>query len=411
MARRVQDRNLESRDARRKLPASGKPYWRAIDKGLHLGYRKGKTGGVWVRRKYLGGQTYQVESIGKADDNQDADGVGVLDFWQAQAKVREKVLQRSNTAYTVAEAVAAYLEMLEGRASHHDATKRMDAFVLPQFGERAVDDLETEEIRKWHRKIAKTPARRRTKAGAEQAYRNADLTDPEVSRQRQASANRCLSFLKAVLNHAWKAGKVKSADAWERVDLFRGVDVPRTRYLSLAEAKRLINASQGDFRKLVRAALETGARYSELGRMRVQDFNNDVGTLHIRKTKRDKDRHIVLTDDGREFFAELVAGRTGSELLLGRKWGTNHQSPLIRRACEQAGIKPPINFHALRHTWASLAVMAGMPLMVVAKNLGHADTRMVQERYGHLSPDFIASEIRAKAPRFGKVEAKVKALQ
>ena len=78
---------------------------------------------------------------------------------------------------------------------------------------------------------------------------------------------------------------------------------------------------------------------------------------------------------------------------------------------EQAGIKPPINFHALRHTWASLAVMAGMPLMVVAKNLGHADTRMVQERYGHLSPDFIASEIRAKAPRFGKVEAKVKALQ
>ena len=161
----------------------------------------------------------------------------------------------------------------------------------------------------------------------------------------------------------------------------------------------------------MRAALETGARYSELGRMRVQDFNNDVGTLHIRKTKRDKDRHIVLTDDGREFFAELVAGRTGSELLLGRKWGTNHQSPLIRRACEQAGIKPPINFHALRHTWASLAVMAGMPLMVVAKNLGHADTRMVQERYGHLSPDFIASEIRAKAPRFGKVEAKVKALQ
>ena len=95
MARAGSGSNLESRDARRKLPASGKPYWRAIDKGLHLGYRKGKTGGVWVRRKYLGGQTYQVESIGKADDNQDADGVGVLDFWQAQAKVREKVLQRS----------------------------------------------------------------------------------------------------------------------------------------------------------------------------------------------------------------------------------------------------------------------------------------------------------------------------
>ena len=140
MARRVRDRNLESRDARRKLPASGKPYWRAIDRGLHLGYRKGKESGVWVRRRYLGGQTYRVESIGKADDNLDADGIDVLDFWQAQAKVREKIASRDATgAYTVAEAVAAYLDMLEGRASHHDATKRMDAFVPDQRLEFFVD--------------------------------------------------------------------------------------------------------------------------------------------------------------------------------------------------------------------------------------------------------------------------------
>jgi integrase len=83
----------------------------------------------------------------------------------------------------------------------------------------------------------------------------------------------------------------------------------------------------------------------------------------------------------------------------------------MKAACKQAGIDPPLNFHALRHTWASLAVMAGMPLMVVAKNLGHSDTRMVQDHYGHLSPDFVASEIRAKAPRFGKVESNVKAIR
>ena len=35
---------------------------------------------------------------------------------------------------------------------------------------------------------------------------------------------------------------------------------------------------------------------------------------------------------------------------------------------------PPINFHGLRHTWASHAVMNGMPLIVVAKNLGHSTT-------------------------------------
>ena len=50
-----------------------------------------------------------------------------------------------------------------------------------------------------------------------------------------------------------------------------------------------------------------------------------------------------------------------------------------------------------RHTWASLAVMAGVPLMVVARNMGHADTRMVERHYGHLAPSYIADAIRAGA--------------
>jgi hypothetical protein len=34
--------------------------------------------------------------------------------------------------------------------------------------------------------------------------------------------------------------------------------------------------------------------------------------------------------------------------------------------------------------------MNGVPLMVVAKNLGHADTRMVEKHYGHLAPSYVA---------------------
>ena len=80
----------------------------------------------------------------------------------------------------------------------------------------------------------------------------------------------------------------------------------------------------------------------------------------------------------------------------------------VRAACERAGITPPINFHALRHTWASLAVMAGMPLMVVARNLGHSSTRMVEAHYGHLAPSYVADEIRRSAPQFGfKSERKI----
>ena len=308
MARRVKDRNLDSRDARRKLKASGKPYWRAIGRGLHVGYRKGKTGGVWVIRRYLGKQAYQLETIAEADDVLDANGREVLDFWQAQEVARRVRQSPKRGAYTVRDAVEAYINRLEGRPSWHDTQKRLEAFVLPAFGDRPVDDLEADEIRNWHRGIAKTLARTRTKAGAEQAYRAGDLTEPETQRKRQASANRCLSLLKAALNQAWRDKRVDSNDAWQRVELFRGVDIPRARYLSVAEAQRLINAAQGDFRILVQAALQTGARYQELARLRVSDFNADSGTLHIRKTKTHKDRHIVLTDEGREFFSQLAVG-------------------------------------------------------------------------------------------------------
>jgi len=43
----------------------------------------------------------------------------------------------------------------------------------------------------------------------------------------------------------------------------------------------------------------------------------------------------------------------------------------------------------------------GVPLMVVAKNLGHTDTRMVEKHYGHLAAGYVADAIRADAPKFG----------
>jgi integrase len=73
-------------------------------------------------------------------------------------------------------------------------------------------------------------------------------------------------------------------------------------------------------------------------------------------------------------------------------------------ANKRAKIDPPINFHGLRHTWASHAVMNGVPLMIVARNLGHSDTRMVEKHYGHLAQSYVADAIRAGAPRFGAVK-------
>jgi integrase len=86
-------------------------------------------------------------------------------------------------------------------------------------------------------------------------------------------------MLKASLNHAYDEGHVASRDAWgRRLAPFEKVEVARVRYLTVAEAERLINGCEADFRALVRAGLETGCRYEELIRLEVCDFNPDAAT-------------------------------------------------------------------------------------------------------------------------------------
>jgi len=54
------------------------------------------------------------------------------------------------------------------------------------------------------------------------------------------------------------------------------------------------------------------------------------------------------------------------------------------------------------------AVMNGMPLMIVARNLGHRDTRMCELHYAHLPPGHVRDAIREGAPKFGfKPDSKV----
>ena len=182
----------------------------------------------------------------------------------------------------------------------------------------------------------------------------------------------------------------------------------RVRYLTVAEAQRLLNACPPDFRNLAQAALQTGCRYGELGRLTVRDFNPDSGTVAILRSKTGRSRHVVLTEEGVAFFSQLCAGRGGGELMLrranGEPWGAANQIALMAEASRRAALVPPVNFHGLRHTYASLSIMNGAPLVVVAANLGHANTKMVEKHYGHLARSFVRDAIRAAAPRFGMVE-------
>jgi integrase len=426
MARKVKDKALDSREARGKLPARGKPFYRSIERGLHLGYRRLKgRAGTWWARHYIGKQAYTVESIGAADDLSDADGVAILSYWQAQTKAREMMVSRAHAAVgktgplTVSEIMegrlgpddkpdfVGYLEFLEtNRKTGSEARYRYEAFIKPTLGNIEVNALTTDQISAWLLALAKKAPRLRTAKGKPQ--RHAELgKDDQAERRRKATANRTLTILKAALNRAWRTKRklVPSDAEWRAVEPFKKVDKSRVEYLTVAKAQRLINASEPDFRRLVQAALQTGCRYGELTRLKVEDFDDDVGTLAINVTKSGQTRHVNLTDEGIKFFRQLCAGREGDQLMLthedGSAWGKSHQGVPMRQACARAKIKPPINFHGLRHTWASLAVMAGVPLLIVARNLGHADTKMCEKHYAHMAPGHVRDEIMRGAPRFG----------
>ncbi|MCZ6894226.1 MAG: tyrosine-type recombinase/integrase [Gammaproteobacteria bacterium] len=416
MARRVKDARLMTSAAREQLKIRSEPYWRAISQGSHLGYRKGKRGGTWVARWRKPDGAYREKRLGKADDALQADGVDVLNFSQAhdaaglffadEARMAHGIAPET---YTVRDAIADYLLNYSGTENGRRSTEySINSHILPKLGDREVSELTTAEIRKWHRDLARTPARIRSSRFKDQQHKPEPRTANQT-RQRRATANRVLTILRAALNYAFREGNAVADDTWRRVEPFRKVEAPLIRYITEDEARRLVNACDDfPFRQLVRAALLTGARYGELTNLEVADFNVAVGSVYIRPGKSGTSRHVSLTDEGAEFFTQVTAGRPNEEVMIqrsdGKIWGHSQQRRRLKAACKRAGINPAIGFHILRHTYGSLLAMQGVPMAVIAAQFGHSDTRMVETHYAHLGPSYVRDTIRSSYPTLGIVE-------
>jgi integrase len=415
MARTARNTSLETRTARARLRIRRTPYFAKIAKGLRLGYYRGSVSGSWIARCYRGAGVYATEALGIADDTLDADGVKVFDYWQAQEHARrwgerqrliaEGMLREGS--YTVANAVTDYLAEIKAEkspAAVQGAKYILDAWILPDLGAIEVEKLTTDRINRWRNKLATQPKRVRSKRTAAEPATRKTADGEDARRARTATANRILTMLKAALNRAFQADRVSSDSAWRKVKPFKRVDEAVVRYLSAAEARRLVRACPEDFRKMVQAALLTGCRYSELARLKCGNFNSDSGTLAIRLSK-GKIRHVVLTDEAKLSFADWIKDKSPSDHVFlrtdGGVWGTSHQKRPLDEASKRAEISPAVNFHILRHTHGSHLAMKGVPMGVIAAQLGHADTRMTEKHYAHLAPSYVAQVIRANFPVLG----------
>ena len=416
MGRQVRDARLETRDARLKLKQRHEPYWRLIHEGLHLGYRKGPRGAVWLVR-YRDGGKYLKKVLGRADDDLDSNADGILNYKLAQTKA----IEASNTSkksapVTVGEAATRYLDWYrENKKAFAETELTVKAHILPTFGETLIGELTTRDVKAWHQKLATLARRRRTGLGKRQQFGEKPKTGDE-KRARKSTANRILTVLKAILNKAFEDELVSDDLAWRRVKPFDNVDEPVVRFLTIPEATRLLNSCPADFRQLATAALFTGARYGELASLKVGSFNADNGNIYLQPSKSGRGRHVPLNAEGLNFFMQVTAGRPTSELVFtkadGKHWGKNHHIRALKDACKKAKIDPAIGFHELRHTYASLLAQAGADLLTISKLLGHADTRITSRHYAHLTDRTLSNAVRTLLPGFGhESDSKVTAIR
>jgi integrase len=411
MSRKARDDRLDTRTARLKLPPRREPYWRTIQEGRAIGYRRlaGGRAGTWIARHYDRVHGRQYQALAAADDLMDADGDRTLDFGQAQEEARKWFTDLTRdggkllTPLTVAEAVEHYLADYRARGGKvaHFIETMFNAHILPTLGRLKVSELTTRQIHDWHRGLAEAPRRLRTSENA--SIRNVKVVaadDVDGRRARRATANNILTMLKAALNFAFKQQRVTADEAWRRVDPFEKVTAPRIRYLTDDEARRLVNACPDELRLLVTAALLTGCRYTELTTLRPADVDLGVGVLTVRAdvSKGGSTRSVVLTEEAKRFFSARMAGKVAGDLLLpkadGSDWRRSNQVKPLRLACTVAAISPPASFHILRHTHASRLAMRGVPMAVIAEQLGHADLKLTAKHYAHLSPGYVADTVR-----------------
>jgi len=159
----------------------------------------------------------------------------------------------------------------------------------------------------------------------------------------------------------------------------------------------------------------TGLRRGEALGLYWSDVDLDAGRLHVqrqralasgyevteRPTKSGKARAVAL-DAG---TVEALRRQSAQQLEDAKEWGAAWQASghvftredgaawhpdrirvLFRQAL--AGVKVPrIRMHDLRHTWATLALRAGVHPKVVQERLGHANIRITLDTYSHVLPD------------------------
>jgi integrase/recombinase XerD len=188
----------------------------------------------------------------------------------------------------------------------------------------------------------------------------------------------------------------EAAYTWRRARNLAGIAGRPTKarrlpdVLSPDELRRLLAAGyQAGPRNgiVIRLLFESAVRVAELARLEVPDVDLAERTVRVRQGKGGKDRVALIGEDLAQLLRVHFAGRDRGPLFTsnrGTRLSIRRIQSIVRTAARSAGVHKKITPHSLRHTWATLARNAGLPLDTVQGLLGHADPRTT-ELYSRLA--------------------------
>ncbi len=185
-------------------------------------------------------------------------------------------------------------------------------------------------------------------------------TAGQVSQFLEATVgHRCESLFRLAVTTGMRRGELLGL-RWPHVDLDRGrVDVVAATVM-------------------VRGRPQTSEPKTSAGRRRI---SLDPDTVRLLADYRDRQQ------SDRDFFAGTY--QEGQWVFCwedGRPWSPDWVSKQFRALIRQTDL-PPIRLHDLRHSWATLALDAGVPAKVVADRLGHAGIAITLDLYTHHSEE------------------------
>ena len=186
------------------------------------------------------------------------------------------------------------------------------------------------------------------------------------------------------------------------------------RYWTPAELRMFLELISGHrLETALHVLAMTGARRGEVAGLRWVDVDLDAarltirqallsvgGEVHVSSPKSHRGRMIDLDERTTALLRRhLEAQQRRGESYLGRDGGVGYVfrerdgyrinprslSQAFRWIVDSSDL-PRIRLHDLRHTHASIAVKAGVPIGVVSERLGHASPDFTLHRYAHVMP-------------------------